>query len=114
MAGSGTDNGMRRFPRFQRSMLLKINNGSQYTGRTVDVSENGVRIALRRPVTVGQRLKMEVYLQDSDPFPIRFVGECRWCEQSEFEETLAGVDLTHSNSRSLAVWRDYLATAEAG
>lgn len=99
---------LRKFPRFCQSMLVKIKNGSQFSGRTLDVSENGAKISVPRPVTPGERWNMELFLRDTDPFPIRLVGECRWSETSP-NETVAGFDLSFSHSRSLAVLNDYIA-----
>lgn len=103
---------LRRFPRFQKSMLVRINNGNVYSGRTIDVSENGAKMTISRPVAIGERLNLELYFQDDDPFPIRLVGECRWSESSEIDETVVGMDLTPSHSRSLAVLRDYISSRE--
>jgi hypothetical protein len=100
---------LRKFPRFCQSMLVKIKNGSQHSGRTLDVSENGAKIEVSRPIAVGERLQLELFFRDTDPFPIRLVGDCRWSELGDRHQTVAGVDLSPSHSRSLAVLNDYLA-----
>jgi PilZ domain-containing protein len=104
---------MRRFPRFNRSMHVNLTTeNSTCHGRTIDVSEQGARLATRDPFDVGQKINMELYLRETDPFPIRLVGECRW-SRTENNETVTGVDLTHSKSHSLAVLRAYIAQATA-
>lgn len=94
-------------------MLVKVNNGNQCSGRTIDVSENGASLTLPLHVSVGERLSLELFFRDSDPFPIRLVGECRWAENSDIDETVAGLDLTPSHARSLAVLRDYLSQKDS-
>lgn len=103
---------MRRFPRFNRSMLVNLTSGSSvYHGRTIDLSEKGARIATRQPLDVGEQINVELYLRDTDPFPIRLIGECRW-SKSENSEAVSGVDLTKSKAHSLNVLRAYLAQAD--
>jgi hypothetical protein len=99
---------MRRFPRFNHSMLvnLKTENAS-HTGRTIDVSENGARVATRNPLDVGAKFNLELYLRDTDPFPIRLEGECRW-SHSENSESVSGIDLSPSRSHSLSILRAYI------
>jgi len=102
---------MRRFPRFNRSMHVNMTTeNSRCHGRTIDVSERGARIATRKPFNVGQKIDMELYLRETDPFPIRLVGECRW-SRTENNESVTGVDLTHSKPHSLAVLRAYISQA---
>lgn len=89
-------------------MLVNLTSESSTChGRTVDVSEQGARIATRVPLDVGETINVELYLRDTDPFPIRLVGECRW-SHTENSETVSGVDLTASKSHSLAVLRAYI------
>ena len=104
---------MRRFPRFNRSMLVNmITENSTCHGRTIDVSERGARIATRKPFPVGEKINLELYLRDTDPFPIRLVGECRW-SRTEHHEAVTGVDFAGSKSHSLAVLRAYISQATA-
>lgn len=104
---------MRRFPRFNHSMLVNLSTETiKCHGRTIDVSAQGARIATREPLNVGQRVKLELYLRDTDPFPIRLVGECRW-SMSENNEAVSGVDFQHSKSHSLAVLKAYIEQSTA-
>jgi hypothetical protein len=104
---------MRRFPRFNRSMLVNMtSDGSKCHGRTIDVSERGARIATRKPFDVGQKITLEIYLEETDPFPIRLLGECRW-SRTENHEAVTGVDFAGSKSHSLAVLRAYISQARA-
>ena len=89
-------------------MLVNLTSAnSTCHGRTIDVSERGARIATREPLGVGDEITMELYLRDTDPFPIRLIGECRW-SRTENHEAVSGVDLTPSKSHSLAVLRAYI------
>jgi PilZ domain-containing protein len=99
---------MRRFPRFSHSMLVNMTtNNTTHTGRTIDVSERGARVATREPLAVGMKLDLELYLQETDPFPIRLQGQCRW-SRSENNESVSGIDLTPSRTHSLRVLRAYI------
>lgn len=104
---------LRRFPRFTQSLHVNIRGGSGSSchGRTVELSECGARITTREPLQVGQCLQLELFLCETDPFPIRLMGECRW-SRAEHMEAVAGVDLGKSNSRSLRLLKDYLASRE--
>lgn len=105
---------LRRFPRFSHSLQVKIWGEHPSTvshGRTVELSEQGVRVATREPLTQGQTLQLELYLCETDPFPIRLHGECRW-STPEIQEAVAGIDLRKSNPRSLSVLKDYLDSRE--
>ena len=105
---------MRRFPRFTHSLQVKIWGEHPSTachGRTVELSEQGVRVTTREPLTQGRDLQLELYLCETDPFPIRLVGECRW-SRSEIQEAVAGIDLRKSNPRCLNVLKDYLDSRE--
>lgn len=99
---------MRQFPRFNHSMLINLTTAnSSHTGRTIDVSERGARIATREPLDVGVPVDLELYLKETDPFPIRLKGECRW-SHCENHESVSGIDLTPSRAHSLNVLRAYI------
>ena len=108
---SGKVPDLRRFPRFNRSMLVKVLGKTGWHGRTLDISRRGVRIATCRRLEVGEKLILELYLTDNDPFPIRLKGECRWSEVSESNDNVAGIDLSLSHSRSLDILHEYLSQA---
>ena len=99
----------RRFERYDFSMQLQVIKGQKYIGHTLDVSREGARIATQERLKVGEKLNLELYLSESDPFPIRLVGECRWARYPGEEQTIAGVDLSSSNPRSLNVLQRFLA-----
>lgn len=99
---------MRRFPRFNRSMLINLTTAkASQTGRTIDVSERGARVATRKPLDVGARVEVELYLHETDPFPIRLIGECRWSE-TENHESVSGIDLSLSRAHSLRILEAYI------
>lgn len=110
---SGPKRPMRRFPRFNHSMLINLKSGNtSRIGRTIDVSEQGARVATREPLDVGEQLNLELYLRDSDPFPIRLIGQCCW-SHSENQEAVSGLDLTPSKAHSLSVLRAYILQDQA-
>lgn len=105
---SGKAPDLRRFPRFNRSMLVKLFGRPGWQGRTLDISRRGVRIATSRRLEAGEQVILELYLTDNDPFPIRLQGECRWSKVSESNDNVAGIDLSLSHSRSLDILYGYL------
>lgn len=104
--GAGEDK--RRDARFQLPMMAKISGEFPAASRLIDISDRGARVATRQKVNVGESVGIEVYLQETDPFPIRLVGECRWTRPVENNEIIAGLDLSGSHSRNLNVLKRFL------
>ena len=100
----------RRFERYDFSMQLQVVRDQKPLGHTLDVSREGARIATRDRLKVGEKLNLELYLSDNDPFPIRLTGECRWARYPDEEQTIAGLDLSGSNPRSLNVLQKFLSS----
>lgn len=99
----------RQYQRIELSMAVNIKaGGTRSPGRVIDVSARGAKLATLKPVQVGDEVKMELFLCESDPFPIRLVGQCRWAQQNEERETVAGFDLSDSHSRNLNVLERFL------
>ena len=99
----------RQYPRTDLAMAVNLRaDGMKMYGRVIDVSARGAKLATRKPLTVGQQVKMELYLCESDPFPIRLVGQCRWAKRNEESETVAGFDLSESHERNLNVLERFL------
>jgi PilZ domain len=98
----------REFPRHHFSMLVKVGEGPNRIGRVLDFSKNGAKVATKKMIEVGEKVGLELYLRESDPFPIRLVGQCRWTRTNEEKETVAGMDLSESHPRNLGVLERFL------
>ena len=99
---------LRRYQRYEFSMAAKLAGERAAGSRVLEVSHEGARVATRRKLEVGDKVGIEVFLQESDPFPIRLVGECRWTAPTATEEIIAGLDLSDSHSRNLTVLQGFL------
>ena len=89
-------------------MLIKLaSKSASHTGRTIDISECGARVATRDPLVAGENLQLELYLCETDPFPIRLVGSCRW-SRTENHETVSRVEFSPSRPHSLRILRAYV------
>lgn len=98
----------RRDPRHNLPLMAKVSGESCLASRLLDISERGAKLATRQRVCVGEKVGIEVFLQETDPFPIRLIGECRWAIPVENDEIIAGVDLSGSHVRNLNVLRRFL------
>jgi len=98
----------REFPRYGLGMAVKVGQGPDSLGRVLDVSKRGARVATKKAVKVGERVGLELFLRETDPFPIRLVGECRWTCTADPSETIVGIDLSASHSRNLNVLDRFL------
>lgn len=103
-----SDQEKRRDSRFQLPMMAKVSGETPAASRLIDISDRGARVATRQKVNVGESVGIEVYLQETDPFPIRLVGECRWTRPVENNEIIAGLDLSGSHTRNLNVLKRFL------
>ena len=75
---------------------------------TVELSEEGLRLATPEPLEEGKKVNLELYLREGDIFPIRLVGNCRWSSSYDQGPCLSGLDLSGTNARSLRVLRRFL------
>lgn len=98
----------RRDSRHRLPLMAKVCGEMCLASRLIDISDRGAKLATRQRVAVGEKVGIEVFLQETDPFPIRLVGECRWTTPSENDEIIAGVDLSSSHARNLNVLKRFL------
>lgn len=56
---------------------------------------------------MGSKLTIELYFKETDPFPIRLQGVCRW-SRCENDDSVSGLDISGSHDRSLEVIKAYL------
>lgn len=108
MTSSQSIQDQRKSSRHVLSMAAKVAGEAAAGSRVLEFSNEGARVATRRRLQVGEKVGIEVYLRESDPFPIRLVGECRWTADTATDEIIAGLDLSQTHSRNLNVLQRFL------
>lgn len=74
--------------------------------KTLDVSLNGLRVGINRPLDVGAILQIGVDLSEAE-HTFYLVGEVKWCCRDDKGETLwlAGFELLNAADTDLEFWR---------
>lgn len=88
-------------------LVVQCKKGSKLPGRTLDLSADSVRVITQQDLCPGDELTLELYLNESDIFSIRFDAQCIWSRKSG-TDFVAGLDLSASKPRNLQLLREFV------
>ena len=95
----------RRAPRLRRAFPCEVRLGEErLAGRTVDVSESGVRVRFARPVALAGECGLEIVEDAASALPLR--AQPRWCAPvgaGEMEAAFQFVDVDENAHRRLVL-----------
>jgi Tfp pilus assembly protein PilZ len=102
---------------FQGTIFIELlargmsgNDGEVLVCKTIDISHSGLRVALKRELTVGAILQIGVDLSSSEE-TLYLAGEVIWChkDETQADDWLVGFELMNANDSDIAAWRQALA-----
>ena len=100
----------RVFIEFESAALGSDDDANICVCRTLDVSSNGLRVALEHELTVEAYLQIGIEPPEGEGDTFFLVGQVRWCRPGEDHEYpwLAGFELLPADDSHLDRWNDLI------